>query len=489
MKNFSRLMVFVMIATLLFGCAPQATATQAPAPTQPPAPTAVPPTVAPPTAVPPTAVPVATKPAPTATPEPKPVTIRYANWNLGTPAEHNLQRQIIEAYTDLHPNVTIRFVDMSAAGGWDAVLTSYAAKSELPDVFMANNLPLYVQNGWVADLSAIVKNDAEWKNIPQALKDAFTYSGKTMAVPAGQFLMGYFVNTDLFDAANLNAPEYGVKVDDFFKVAQALNNVPKGILGLDEQEFIMGWYANTQDSKLKFNSFDGTKMNYNSAGFKAAVAKAAESKPLTWQGLSAEQQKNFKSKGPWELFFNQETGLRWDATWALADITKNAKFNWDFVGVPGGNQAIVFDAMVVSKTAVDVQAAYDFAKWMTFSSQSYAKRAALAKASNTLPDMPVSLDPASLALYKTFINKPGLNKALDNLNNSMLESLAKVVPGYIKARWEGKPGVDIGADKDVNVWFILNAAISGKIKYEDYSAKLEEFVNKLMADAQAAVNK
>ena len=33
---------------------------------------------------------------------------------------------------------------MSAEGGWEANLTGYAAKGELPDVFMANNVPLYV---------------------------------------------------------------------------------------------------------------------------------------------------------------------------------------------------------------------------------------------------------------------------------------------------------------------------------------------------------
>ena len=78
------------------------------------------------------------------------VTLRYANWNLGTEEENNLQRRMVQAYIDANPHVSVEFVDMSAEGGWEAVLTSYAAKGELPDVFMANNVPLYVQNGWLA---------------------------------------------------------------------------------------------------------------------------------------------------------------------------------------------------------------------------------------------------------------------------------------------------------------------------------------------------
>jgi len=463
--------VFVLAA-----CAPAATPTAAP----------VEPTAAP---VEPTAAPVEPTAAPTEPPAAEPVTLRYANWNLGTEEENNIQRQLVKAYTDLHPNVTIEFVDMSAEGGWEANLTAYAAKGELPDVFMANNVPLYVQNGWVADLSQFTANDPDWADVPEVLKKSFTYSGKVLGLPAAQFVMGYFVNKDLYEAANMDAPEYGFTVDEWNEAVTGLNNVSKGILGLDEQEFVNGWYANAVDPNLKWFSYDGEKMNYNSAAFKEAVAKTGEMKPYTWQGLSDEQKTNFKSTGPWELFLNQEVGMRWDASWSVPGYVSGATFEWDFVGVPGGNQAIVFDVMVVSKTAANLEEAYNFAKWMTFSKEAYIKEAELAKAAGSAPKMPVSVDDASLELYKEFVDKPGILAALENLDNSMIESLAKIVPGYINARWEGKPGIDIGEDKDVNMWFMFNFANDGRYKYEDYAAKLEEFANKILADAAAEMNK
>jgi ABC-type glycerol-3-phosphate transport system substrate-binding protein len=174
-------------------------------------------------------------------------------------------------------------------------------------------------------------------------------------------------------------------------------------------------------------------MNYNSQAFKDAVSKTTEIIPYTWQGLSDADKKNFKSVGPWELFTNQEVGVRWDASWNLSGWIQNAKFNWDFIGIPGGSQAIVFDAMVVSKTSPNLEQAYDFAKWMTFSSQAYQKRAEIAKAAGAGLNLPIAMDANSVALFKSFVDKPGINKALDNLNNSLLESLAKVIPGYIQA--------------------------------------------------------
>ena len=392
---------------------------------------------------------------------------------------------MVQAYMDANPNVTVEYVDMSAEGGWEAVLTTYAARGELPDVFMANALPLYVQNDWIADVTEFVQDDPDWADVPQILKDSVTIDDKVLGLPAGQFVMGYYVNKDLFEAANLDAPEYGVSVEDFEEAVTSLHDVQQKVLGLSHFEPVMGWYAHTQDPNLKWFSFDGEKMNYNSPAFKEAVATAVELQPYTWPGLTEEQIATFKSKGDWELFLNQEVGLHWEGGWAVPDYVANAEFEWDFIGMPGGNQALVFDPMVISKTAANPQAAYDFAKWMSFSKEAYAAEVELAKEMETAPKMPVSLDDESLAMYLELFDKPGIEAALNNLDNSLVESLSKIVPGYVNARFEGKPGIAIGQETDVNVGYIFANAHSGEYKYEDYSAQLEEFANQQLADAQA----
>jgi hypothetical protein len=230
-------------------------------------------------------------------------------------------------------------------------------------------------------------------------------------------------------------------------------------------------------------------MNYNSTAFKEAVAVTEEMIPYTWQGLTDEQKANFKSQGPWELFLNQEVGAKWDASWNFVTWGNQATFNWDFIGIPGGNQAIVFDAMAISQTASNLEEAYNFAKWMTFSIDGYKKQVELCQAAGTAPNLPVAINDETLALFKTVIDKPGVNQALENLDNSLLESLGKVVPGYIQARWEGKPGIDIGENKDVTIGWIFDNVGTGQFKYEDYSAQLEEFANQILADAAEQIAK
>jgi len=71
----------------------------------------------------------------------------------------------------------------------------------------------------------------------------------------------------------------------------------------------------------------------------------------------------------------------------------------------------------------------------------------------------------------------------------LLESLAKVVPGYVQARWEGKPGIDIGENSDVTIGWIFDNVGTGQFKYEDYSVQLEEFANQILADAAEQIAK
>lgn len=471
MKIYAKLITLIILATFvvgLVGCAPAATTT-APEPTQE--------VVAEPTAEP--------------TPEPtevvlEPATIRYAAHNLGTEEENNAERQMIAAYMEMYPHVTIEIVDMSAEGGWEANLTAYAAKGELPDVFSAFGLPLYVKNGWMAALNDIVAADTEWALIPESLRDAVTYNDVVSGVPSGQFIVGFIANKDLFEAANLDAPEYGFSLADFEAAVKGVNNLSEGVLGMDELWHILAWYPNAADPSLNWFSFDGEKMNYNSAAFKEAMTKIAELAPYTWDTLTDEQKANFKSVGPWELLNNGEVGLKFEYSWSFAGLKQNATFNWDFVGIPGGNQAVVFDFIGVGKTTANLDEAYQFAKWMGFSPEGYAKRVEIAKAADSVPNMPVAVDDASLAMYTAFFpDQPGIATALANLDNSLLESPQKVVPGFVNARWEGKTGIVIDGEEIQRIdWFWTYANFS-KFKFEDYSAQLEEFANKMLADAKA----
>jgi hypothetical protein len=117
-------------------------------------------------------------------------------------------------------------------------------------------------------------------------------------------------------------------------------------------------------------------------------------------------------------------------------------------------------------------------------------RVDIANTSSYLPNMPVALDEASLALYLSFYeDHPGIAKALANLDNSMIESVQKSIPGFTNARWEGKPGIVVAGEEVQRIDWFWDPLNFGKFKYEDYSAQLEEFANKVLADAKAEITK
>jgi ABC-type glycerol-3-phosphate transport system substrate-binding protein len=84
---------------------------------------------------------------------------------------------MVAAYTELHPNVTVESICPPKALGRRA--DQLRREGRLPDVFMANNVPLYVANGWLADLTDLVASDPDWENAPGS-HDGVTYDGTVL---------------------------------------------------------------------------------------------------------------------------------------------------------------------------------------------------------------------------------------------------------------------------------------------------------------------
>ncbi|MGL4338424.1 MAG: hypothetical protein ACRCST_16185, partial [Turicibacter sp.] len=77
------------------------------------------------------------------------VEITYANWNLGTEEENNLERQMIAAYMEQNPHIQIRIADNIDTSKYVDSLTTAAAGGLLPDVFMLENIPRPLANEWL----------------------------------------------------------------------------------------------------------------------------------------------------------------------------------------------------------------------------------------------------------------------------------------------------------------------------------------------------
>ncbi|MEI8094138.1 MAG: extracellular solute-binding protein [Spirochaetales bacterium] len=400
------------------------------------------------------------------------VTLKYANWNLGTAEENNIERQMIAAFMETHPNIVVK-IDDRITGDWPAALAAAAAAGGLPDVFMLQTIPGALANDWVMDISALAKADKEYSTLPKVVSGATVYNGKTFAVPFALHMMGYFVNKDVFEGANAKAPTTAWKLADFTKIMKDYNQPASGVLPLSEEVQIVDWYASAANPKMGYFTWDGSKFNLNSKEFLEgiALAKSLWTAPAVWEA----QPKDIKDKFPggWhgEAWNNGNIALRWDGTWAVPDITKLAKFNWDFIGVPGGRTIIVNDYVGIANGTKRPAEAYEFAKWMSWGKEGFLKRLQLAAKANTLPStLPMVTDKTVLDAYFKVQTVPGVKALYATLDKGVVEAF-KWLPGYIPARWDGqvKAGQKIGD--------LLWNSVRGDVKVADVIDELNTLSN------------
>ncbi|GAF14323.1 N-acetyl-D-glucosamine ABC transport system, sugar-binding protein [Bacillus sp. JCM 19045] len=159
------------------------------------------------------------------------VTITYASWGVAQEGEENLDTLMIEAFMDEHPHINVE-IDRSIDGSdWNSSLASAASASEMPDVFSIAEVPLGLSNDWLLDLNEVVSEDSEFNDIPEAVRNAVVYNDSLYAVPSGTQILGYFVNKDLFNQANLDIPAYGLTLDEFSAAIRDTSDVQQGVSG------------------------------------------------------------------------------------------------------------------------------------------------------------------------------------------------------------------------------------------------------------------
>src|SRR5690625_3096401 len=141
------------------------------------------------------------------------VTVKIASWGFGTEEDKNLNRLMVDAFNELHDDIKVEIDESIDPSDWNGSLSAAASASAMPDVFMLAQIPTGIANDWLLDITELANNDDEFSKVPDSVVEAVTHDGEIIALPAGQHLLGYFVNKDLFDEANLDAPEMGISID------------------------------------------------------------------------------------------------------------------------------------------------------------------------------------------------------------------------------------------------------------------------------------
>ncbi|MED7953079.1 sugar ABC transporter substrate-binding protein [Streptomyces sp. BE303] len=144
----------------------------------------------------------------------KPVTLTFWGWAKGT-------KEVVAAFNAGHPNIQITFEEIPAgnAGGY-AKLSNAVKAGNAPDVFNVEypQLPDFVSQGAVQDISKLVGADLKARYLPQAT-ELTSLGGRTWALPLDAAPQAFYYRKDLFEKAGITAPKTW---DEFRTAAQKL---------------------------------------------------------------------------------------------------------------------------------------------------------------------------------------------------------------------------------------------------------------------------
>ncbi|WP_417899024.1 extracellular solute-binding protein [Bacillus haimaensis] len=420
----------------------------------------------------------------------KEVTISYASWNLGTEEERNLNRIMIEEFEAKYPHINVEIDEtVVASKQWNDGLAAAASANKMPDVFSLAQIPPGIANNWLLDLTEMAADDEDFAKIPEVVRESATYNEVLYALPAGQQLLGYYVNKDLFNQENLDVPENGFSIDEFEDAVRSVTNISKGQVGVNNPNAIIDWYPAAVSDTLGWYTYTEEGYHLDSNEFISGLnfAKKLVTNGYTYESLTDEQKSSFTGEHPGEVWTAGGMGLVWDGTWALASFEENLDFEYDFIGIPGGRTVVANDYMGISKTTKHAEEAYLFTKWMTFGKEGYLKRIEVAVAEEKgLSGLPVTTDEEVLDAYFEIQDLPGLRIAYEKLDNGVIEPF-KFVPGYVQSRWEAPTGVAVEDNPNANITTLLEAGVKGKVKIEDYISQINDLANQMHQEGKESI--
>lgn len=150
----------------------------------------------------------------------------------GNPEEIATRQRIMDAFTELHPQVTFK-ISEAGADPVQKLLTEFAGGAQL-DVIMAWELsyPGLGDRGVFMDLNPLIEADADYSTnvIPDIVPDLlnmFNWNGQQLVLPEQFAGVVLYYNKDLFDEAGIEYPPADWTNTDwtferFLEVAQAL---------------------------------------------------------------------------------------------------------------------------------------------------------------------------------------------------------------------------------------------------------------------------
>ncbi len=186
-----------------------------------------------------TEAPSAATNAPTEAPQPETLTVWW--WGEGdTPGSQAWLQETVEAYKQVHPEITIDLVEQTTDQlypAWEAAITA----KQGPDIqFLWTGVWAlqYVWDGQVADLTDLIPESEmqHWVGT-----DGISYQGKPWLVPWYRISIVMLYNKDILEQAGLNPDQPPTNWDEFLSACEAIK--PTGKIPFEQGGMKDAWGA------------------------------------------------------------------------------------------------------------------------------------------------------------------------------------------------------------------------------------------------------
>lgn len=171
------------------------------------------------------------------------VTIKIAWW--GGQTRHEQTQQVLDLYTQLHPNVKFE----ASPSGWDGYfekLSTQTASGSMPDIVQMDYLYLttYAKNNSVADLQEYIDNGTiDVSAIDEKLLNTGKIDDKMTGLVLSTSMLSFGYNPDVLAEAGVEAPSADWTWSDFLEMNRKVHEVT-------------GKYGPAMDTALDTNGFN-----------------------------------------------------------------------------------------------------------------------------------------------------------------------------------------------------------------------------------------
>lgn len=418
------------------------------------------------------------------------ITLTYLDWGVGPEGDDNVQRAMVASYEETHPNVNIEILAVPEGDNFNNYISTLAASNQMPDVFTWANVSDTIIRDWAYDATDLVQNDSDYASTQDSIRLGGQFEGRTFGLPTAMNYMGMYINKTLFDKNNVPYLEFGYSMDDLLTaIEKNSTSTSKGV----DNFAVHQWYPLTQNPDYGFATCDGIATHFDSPEFAEGVAISQEVTSNNWDMKNTTALEFFGEDG-WAWGDIAGIASQYDGSWIIKDLTKNGKFEFDYVGLPGGYTVVANDYLFIGASTKNPEAAYDFAKYMSFGEEGIDTRLTLASLNDkyVLAYVPPTTNPElTEKILPLYDNLPGFKKAYETYLTQpelLVVEGYKEVPGFAKAIYDADTGVQ-GKDAEGNAISytqaqLVDQIVKGNEKLADHARRLTDIANAELANAR-----